>query len=157
MKALMGLILSVIAHGAVAQAVELHVMVNGAQQAVKNDEVVAALTAIVESSTVDTTEYVRPAEHWDEALSTPVFVHALFSQPRAMKVWKASDTTERTLSDVHEIVIVFPGAQQIFVKTRDGVRSIAKYSPCALQKVVTTAGLEAIARADYLRQYCKQL
>lgn len=157
MKALVGLILSVIAHAALAQSVELHVMINGVQQPVKSDEVVAALTAIVESSTVDTTEYVRPAEHWDEALSTPVFVHALFSQPRQMQVRRHNDLTVTTPTAVSEIVIVFPGALQIFLKTDDGVRSLAKYSPCALEKVITTARLETVAKADYLRQYCKQL
>ena len=154
MKALLGLMLSVIAHGALAQSVELHVMLNGSQQAANDDEVIAALTAMVESSTVDTTSFVRPAEQWDEALAAPTFIHALFDRPRPMKVWKESDTTEASPSAVREIVIVFPGALQIFLKTSDGVRSVAKYSPCALERVITVAKLETLAKVEYPRSYC---
>ena len=157
MQALMGLILLAIAHGALAQAAELHVIMNGAQQAVNDNEVIAALTAMVESSTVDTTLFVRPADQWKEALAAPILVHASFSRPRQMKVWKASDTTEASTSAVREIVIVFPGAKQILLKTSDGVRSVAKYSPCALEKVITAAKLDDVTRGEYLRDYCKQI
>jgi hypothetical protein len=159
MKPLLGLILSVFAYGAWAQSVELHVMLNGSQQAVNDAEVVTALTAMVESATVDTTKYVRPAEQWDEALAAPIFVHALFPRPRSMKVWKEGDTTAASPSGVHEIVIVFPGAPQILVKTEDGVRSVAKYSPCALEKVITVARLDTVTNAQslrYLREHCNR-
>jgi hypothetical protein len=71
-------------------------------------------------------------------------------------VWKTTDTTEASPSDVREIVIVFPDAQQIFLKTSEGVRSVAKYSPCAFEKVIAAAKLDA-ARGEYLRDDCKQI
>lgn len=157
MKALLGLILFVTSYGALAQSAELHVMLDGTQQQVKEDEVIAALTAMVESSTVDTTQFVRPAGQWDQALAAPIFIHALFGRPRQMKVWKESDTDEASLSAVREIVIVFPGALQILLKTNDRVRSVAKYSPCALEKVITTAKLDSVTQVEHLRNYCRQL
>ena len=157
MKALLGLVLSVIAHGALAQSDELHVTINGSQQAVTDEEVIAALTAMVESSTVDTTRFVRPAEQWDEALAAPTFIHALFDRPRPVKVWKDGENNEASLSAVREIVIVFPGAHQIFLKTNDSVRSVAKYSPCALEKVITAAKLDAVTNVEQLRNYCGRL
>lgn len=154
MKALLGLVLFVIAHGAAAQSVELHVMLNGSRQDVKDSEVVAALTEMVESSSVDSTKYVHPAEQWGEALAAPIFIHALFDRPRRMKVWKESDTAEASPSAVREIVIVFPGAPHILLKTDEGVRSVAKYSPCALEKVITAAKLDKVVEVEYLRSYC---
>ena len=158
MKLLAGLILSVIAHCALAQSVELHVMLNGSQREVDEDEVMAALTAVVESSTVDVTRYIRPAEGWDEALAGPGFIHALFSRPRQMKVWRESDTSEPSLAAVREIVIVLPGLPHILLKTDDGVHAITKYSPCSQEKLITAARLDKVIKAEYLehlRKYCQ--
>jgi len=154
MKALLAFILCVIAHGALAQSVDLRVMLNGSRQQVDDSEVVAALTEMVESSSVDSTRYVRPAEQWGESLAAPIFIHAVFDRPRRMKVWKESDTAEASQSAVREIVIVFPGAPHILLKTDEGVRSVAKYSPCALEKVLTAAKLDKVTNVAYLRSYC---
>jgi hypothetical protein len=155
MKLLLALILSVVAHGAWAQSVELHVMLNGSRLDVNEEEVVAALTAMVESASVDTTRLVHPAGQWDDALAAPIFIHALFDRPRQMRVRREGDGGVVGLSAVREIVVVMPNAWQIFLKTSDGVRSVAKYSPCSLERVLTTAKLDTISsNVEYLRKHC---
>lgn len=75
-----------------------------------------------------------------------LFIHALFARPQPIGVWN--------LFSVREIVIVFPEASHIFLKTGDGVRSVAKYSPCALEKVITAAKLDTVVKVEDLRSYC---
>jgi hypothetical protein len=159
MRTLIGLVFTIVAKGALAQSVELHVMQGGAQQAVNDEHVAEQLAAFVESATVDSTGYARPAERWHEALASPIFIHALFNPLREMEIWKRGDENSRGRAQVQEIVVVFSGdngAGHILVKTPQGFRSITKYSPCAHERLITAAKLDSVLRVNYLREYCQR-
>lgn len=159
MKTLLALVLAVVAHGALAQSVELHVMHDGTRPAVDNEQVVAALVGLVESASVDSTSYVRPAERWEKTLGARVFIHALFDAPREISLRMQNDVEPLRPSAVSEIVVMFPAGKwpsHIFVKTGDEVRSVTKYSPCALERVVKAAKLESIVRVELVQDYCRR-
>ncbi|MET0535960.1 MAG: hypothetical protein ABW171_17220 [Steroidobacter sp.] len=159
-----GLVFAVMAHGAMAQSAidqstELHVMHDGARPAVNDEQVITELIALVESSSVDSTSYVQPADRWDKALGSRIFIHALFDGPREMSLRLQNDIEPRTPSAVREVVVVFPAGKwpsHIFVKTNNEVRAVTKYSPCALESLVRAAKLDSAVRIESLRGYCQR-
>ena len=158
-KTLIGLVFTLFVQAALAQSVELHVRQGGSQQTVDDEHVAAQLTAFVESATVDSTGYLRPDQRWQQALASPVSIHAVFDPPREMRVWSPRDKDAAGLATVREIVVVLSGndgAGHILVRTPNEFRSVTKYAPCAMEKLITAARLDTVLGLNTLREYCRQ-
>ncbi len=107
------------------------------------DKVADALVALVESSSVNSSAYVRPARRWKTALRASSLVRVRFNQLRVMQLM-SSDNKGWRPAGVQEIVLVVPKEgwpDHVLLKSSDRLVSVTKYSPCALAHVVTEAGL----------------
>ncbi len=108
------------------------------------DKIADLVVALVESSSVNSTAYVRLSGRWRKALRASTLIRARFGHPRVMRVM-SPDNQEWRLVEVREILIAIPRENwpdHVLLKTRDRMVSVTKYAPCALAHVVTEAGLK---------------
>ncbi len=140
-----------------AGAVEVQAVRDGRPVELPDREALAqALVALVESSSVNSTDYVRPAAGWPKALAAPSRVWARFAAPREVRVMDAKNRDWRRRA-VHEILLVLPAdgwPDHVLLKVDGGVVSVTKYSPCALLHVVDAAAWPVFSRYDVVREGC---
>jgi hypothetical protein len=123
---------------------------NSVQVVQGNQAVVAApqesafrLIELVESSSVNSTDYINPQNAWTKTANAPTRVQAHFSPARRIEIIKAdqSGRAPESIEDILFTVQTTPFPDHILLKTSRGYQSVAKYSPCAAAKFSLAAGL----------------
>ncbi len=126
---------------------DVRVVREGAPVAISNPERVAdLLVAVVESSSVNSTKYVRPESRWNTATSAPTLVHVKFPGGRIVRVMDDRNRDWQPML-VEEVLIVVPSdawPDHVILKTAKGVLSVTKYAPCPLARLARAADLSVL-------------
>ena len=126
---------------------DVRVVRDGARLTVSNPERVADLfVAVVESSSVNSTRYVRPKSRWSTAISARALVHVKFHGGRLLRVIDAANRAWRTTL-VEELLIVVPSdawPDHVMLKTAKGIMSVTKYAPCPFAQLTRGADLAVL-------------
>jgi hypothetical protein len=101
------------------------------------------LIELVESSSVNSTDYINPQNMWTKTANAPTRIQAHFSPARRVEIIKAdqSGRAPEAIEDILFSVQTTPFPDHILLKTSRGYQSVAKYSPCAAAKFSLAAGL----------------
>jgi hypothetical protein len=130
---------------------DVRVVREGTPLIVSNPERVAdLLVAVVESSSVNSTKYVRPKSRWNTATSAPALVHVKFPGGRVLRVMDA-DSRDWRPTLVEELMIVVPSdawPDHVMLKTAKGIVSVTKYAPCPLAQLTRAADLAILDKAN---------
>jgi len=134
-----------------ASTPDVRVVREGTPLTVSNPERLAdLLVAVVESSSVNSTKYVRPKGRWNTATSAAALVHVKFPGGRVVRVMDA-DNRDRRPTLVEELVIVVPTdawPDHVMLKTAKGIVSVTKYAPCPLTQLILAADLAILDKAN---------
>jgi hypothetical protein len=125
---------------------DVRVVREGAPLTVSNPERVADLfVAVVESSSVNSTRYVRAKSRWNAAISARALVHVKFPGGRLLRVIDAARAWQPTL--VEELLIVVSSdawPDHVMLKTAKGIMSVTKYAPCPFAQLARAADLAVL-------------
>jgi hypothetical protein len=126
---------------------DVRVVREGTPLTVSNPERVAdLLVAVVESSSVNSTKYVRHKSRWSTAISARALVHVKFPGGRLLRVIDAANRTRRPTL-VEELLIVVPSdawPDHVMLKTAKGIMSVTKYAPCPFAQLTRAADLAVL-------------
>ena len=128
---------------------DVRVVREGTRLTASNPERVAdLLVAVVESSSINSTKYVRPKSRWNTAISARALVHVKFPGGRLLRVIDAARTWQPTL--VEELLIVVSSdawPDHVLLKTAKGIMSVTKYAPCPFVQLTQAADLAVLDKA----------
>jgi hypothetical protein len=128
----------------IASRPDVRVVREGSPLAVSNPERVAdLLVAVVESSSVNSTKYVRPKSRWNTATSAPSLVHVKFPNGRVLRVMDADNRDWRPTLVEELLIVVTSNAQpdHVLLKIAEGIVSVTKYAPCPFAQLTRAADL----------------
>jgi len=109
------------------------------------------LVALAESCSVNSTSYAVSGDTWAQALASDSFVHAVFPEPRRVRL-EGRDNQSREERSIREILLPPPeGSWPKNVLVRSGTDTLAftKYDPPALQEVVMEEELRLLTVPPY--------
>jgi antitoxin (DNA-binding transcriptional repressor) of toxin-antitoxin stability system len=111
----------------------------GQEVAISHKDTMAAnVVAMLESCTVNSTEYAVADNTWKQQLAGDSFVQVVFSRPRELYV-KSSDNQLRQTRAIDEILVPLPEGKwpaHVYVRAGNETLSFSKYSGVPLKDIV---------------------
>jgi len=131
---------------------QLHAVRQKQDVAVSHGERLATkLAVLVESGSVNSTAYAVSGDTWAQALASDSFVHAVFPEPRRVRL-ESRDNQSREERSIREILLPLPEGswpKHVFVRSGTDTLAFTKYDPLALQDVVLEEELRLLTVPPY--------
>ena len=127
----------------------------GQEVAISHKDTMAAnVVAMLESCTVNSTEYAVAENTWTQQLAGDSLVHVLFSRPREVYV-KSTDNQLRETRAIDEILLPLPEGKwpaHVYARAGKQTLSFSKYSGVPLKDIVMDGELRlgAVPPYDFL-------
>jgi hypothetical protein len=103
----------------------------------RKDTLAANVVAILESSTVNSTENAVGDDTWKQQLAGDSYVHVVFPKPREVYV-KSADNESRETRSIDEVLLPLPEGKwppHIYVRAGKETLSFSKYSGVPLKDI----------------------
>jgi plasmid stability protein len=138
-----------------AEALQVRAIRHGQEVVISHRDTLAAnVVAMLESCTVNSTEYAVAEGTWAQQLAGDSFVHVLFTRPREVYI-KAADNESRETRAVSEILLPLPEGkwpQHVYARVGTETLSFSRYSAVPLKDIVMDGELRlgAVPPYDFL-------
>jgi hypothetical protein len=99
------------------------------------------LVQLVESCSVDTTDFVEPPLLWEQVMGSPSFLHARLAPPRQLRLVAGDRLRDRA---VEEILLPLPAGAwpgHVLLRAEGTTFAFAKYDPRSLRALVAEPAL----------------
>jgi hypothetical protein len=138
-----------------AEELQVRAVRRGNEVAISRKDTMAAnVVAMLESCTVNSTEYAVTDNTWKQQLAGDSFVHVVFPQPREVYV-KSADNEIRETRAVNEVLLPLPEGKwppHVYARAGKETLSFSKYSGVPLKDIVMDGELRlgAVPPYDFL-------